>query len=149
MEVYSKNNVLIIDEAETKDEVFRQISDYAVTLGVASEADKILAGFWKREEMGSTGFEDGFGIPHCRIPEITEPKIIFVKLKNPMRWGTLDGGPITMMFVLMVPDKDGDKHMWYLSLIAKQLMDPEFKEAVRNANDEDELYSIIGDKFNK
>jgi PTS system fructose-specific IIC component len=43
---------------------------------------KIVEAFLKREAEGSTGFEDGFAIPHAQSKYILEPTIFVIRLHH-------------------------------------------------------------------
>ena len=62
----SEQNVLLNQQATTREEALRIISDYSVKLGVASDADEVYRGFMDREAIDQTGMVDGFAIPHCK-----------------------------------------------------------------------------------
>jgi PTS system fructose-specific IIC component len=79
------NNIIVLDQKiNSKNELFEIIGKKAVELKIADDSKKVVKGLQDREALGSTGFQDGFGIPHCRIKEIKIPSVIFIKAKTPI-----------------------------------------------------------------
>ena len=50
--------------------VFDFLAKQAVTLGVARDAEAVLASLQERESLGTTGMIDGFAIPHAKDASI-------------------------------------------------------------------------------
>ncbi len=67
------------------------------------DADKITAHILKREELGSTGTGDGIAIPHARIPGVSRPFGMLVKLRQPIDFDAIDSQPVDLVFVLLLP----------------------------------------------
>ena len=66
-------------------------------------ADEIAAALLAREDLGSTGTGGGIAIPHARIEAVTKPFGILAKLKQPIDFDAIDGRPVDLVFVLLVP----------------------------------------------
>ena len=66
----SEENILLNQQATTKEEALRTISDAAARLGVADDADAVYAAFLAREEIDKTGMVDGFAVPHCKTDAV-------------------------------------------------------------------------------
>lgn len=143
MSVFEKENIKFIKGAKSVDEMFDIISDLAISVGASSDKLAVKKGLFARENQGSTGFQDGFGIPHCRVPEIKNAKILFIRSEKGVKWETFDGKPLTTFFSLMIPEDGGDKHMKYLSVLATNLMNDSFTEAIKNSTDVNEIYKIV------
>jgi PTS system fructose-specific IIC component len=76
-----KENIFFQQNLKTRDDVFDFVANEAVNLGVITKTNKqkLINAFIKREEESTTGFEDGFAIPHARIKEVKKPTIIVVR----------------------------------------------------------------------
>ena len=94
---------------------------------------------YEREKLGTTGLGKGIAIPHARIPNTTEPKIIIVKLDTPLNYESIDGNDIDIVFALIVPEKEDSLHIDLLSNIAAMLEDKSFLLDIRNSTSKEEI----------
>jgi nitrogen PTS system EIIA component len=96
----------------------------------------------KREGLGSTGTGDGVAIPHARIPDLKKPFGTLVRLKHAIDFDSIDGKPVDIVFLLLLPQSQGDP-LNALASVARRLRDPESARRIRNATDDAELYRAI------
>jgi nitrogen PTS system EIIA component len=66
--------------------------------------DTILTQLSKREELGSTGVGNGVAIPHARFNQIDRPFGMLFRLRQPIEFEALDGKPIDIVFLLLLPE---------------------------------------------
>jgi nitrogen PTS system EIIA component len=104
------------------------------------ESDMILAELRKREQLGSTGMGGGVALPHARIHQIQKPFGMVVRLKKPIEFDAVDGKPVDMVALLLLPDTQEGKQLGALACIARKLRDPDVMTALRQARDGAELY---------
>jgi PTS system nitrogen regulatory IIA component len=104
------------------------------------EPDIILAELRKREQLGSTGMGGGVALPHARIHRIQKPFGMVVRLKKPIEFDAVDGKPVDMIALLLLPDTQEGKQLGVLACIARKLRDPDVLTALRHARDGGELY---------
>jgi nitrogen PTS system EIIA component len=104
------------------------------------EPDIILAELRKREQLGSTGMGGGVALPHARIHRIQKPFGMVVRLKKPIEFDAVDGKPVDMIALLLLPDTQEGKQLGALACIARKLRDPDVLTALRRARDGGELY---------
>ena len=109
--------------------------------------DIIFEKLYEREKLGTTGLGKGIAIPHARIPNITEPKIIVIKLETPLNYESIDGNDIDIVFALIVPEEEDSLHLDLLANIANMLEDKSFLLEIRNSSCSNEIESCIK-KFN-
>ena len=106
--------------------------------------DRIAAALIKREELGSTGVGGGVAIPHARFIEAKAPLGMLIRLKKAMDYDAVDGKPVDIVFVLLLPEADGrEKQLGALATIARKLRDPAITAALRRARDGGEMYRIL------
>ena len=113
----------------------------AASLGLNLE--QIAPYLLKREELGSTGIGRGVAIPHARLPDWQRPLGIFAKLKQPIDFDAIDGQPVDIVFVLLLPAAADSGQLGPLALVARTLRPPENLVRLRNAKNASELYSAI------
>lgn len=140
--LFNKENIFFVDETvENKDDLFKLISNKAYANKYVKSEKDCYEGLAYRENMQSTGFQDGFAIPHCKDDTVISPKLLIFKT-NPIDWDSLDGEPVDFSFVLLVPENASKEHLIYLSKIAKLLTKKEYRKKLKSA-DEDEIYELV------
>lgn len=104
------------------------------------DAEEIFTGIIGRERLGSTGLGEGVAIPHCRLENCQETIGALVKLPEPIDFDAIDGSPVDLLFVLIVPSEATDAHLQTLASLAELFSQAEFRDALRQTNDADSLY---------
>lgn len=140
----SEENILLNQQAITKEEALRTISDAAARLGIADDADAVYAAFLAREEIDKTGMVDGFAVPHCKTDAVKNAAVIIFKNAQPVEWPSLDDKPVDIAMALLIPDSEaGTTHLRLLSKAAMLLMDDNFKSKLRESNDAADLAATL------
>ncbi|WP_306323031.1 MULTISPECIES: fructose-specific PTS transporter subunit EIIC [unclassified Streptomyces] len=128
--------------APTKDEAARSLAERMVALGRVTDLDGFLADVAAREAQMPTGLDGGIGIPHCRSAHVTEPTLAFGRSATGIDFGAPDG-PADLIFLIAAPAGADDAHLTILSSLARQLMDEDFKSALRAATDAGAAAALI------
>ncbi|BAU72641.1 PTS IIA-like nitrogen regulatory protein PtsN [Metapseudomonas furukawaii] len=98
-----------------------------------------------REKLGSTGFGNGIAIPHCRLAGCTAPISAVLRLDAPVDFDAIDGAPVDLLLVLLVPEAATDEHLELLRQIASMLDRADVRERLRQAPDSTSLYQVVVD----
>jgi len=106
-------------------------------------ADRISVELLKREALGSTGTGGGVAIPHARIPDLKAPFGTLVRLKHAVDFDAIDGKPVDIVFLLLLPAQSQGDPLNALASVARRLRDPESVLRLRRAADAAELYSAM------
>jgi len=120
--------------ADTKEAAARALAERMVARGRVTDLDGFLADVAAREAQMPTGLDGGIGIPHCRSEHVTEPTLAFGRSADGIDFGAPDG-PADLIFLIAAPAGADDAHLTILSSLARQLMDEDFKAALRSATD--------------
>jgi PTS system nitrogen regulatory IIA component len=113
----------------------------AASLGL--KVEQIAPYLLKREELGSTGIGRGVAIPHARLPDLQRPHGILARLKQGIEFDAIDGQPVDIVFVLLLPAAAETEALGALASVARTLRSPENLARLRAAKDGSELYSAI------
>lgn len=74
-----------------------------------------------REKLGSTGLGRGIAIPHGRIKDLQQASGAFFRLAHPCPFDLArDGEPVSLLFVLLVPEQATEQHLQILSELAER-----------------------------
>lgn len=105
-----------------------------------SSADDIYERLLNRERMGSTGIGEGIAIPHCRLKQCDKTFGVLLQLEQPIDFDAIDRQPVDLIFALLVPEEATDEHLKTLSMLAQKLSQADYREALRNSPDSQNLY---------
>src|SRR3989338_7938083 len=64
-----------------------------------------------REEIGSTGLEDGVAIPHGKFPRLKEVLLACARTSGGIDFDAQDGQPSRLFFVLLAPEESAGMHL--------------------------------------
>ncbi|MFG2520671.1 fructose-specific PTS transporter subunit EIIC [Streptomyces sp. NPDC048527] len=128
--------------ADTKEAAARALAERMVARGRVTDLDGFLADVAAREAQMPTGLDGGIGIPHCRSEHVTEPTLAFGRSADGIDFGAPDG-PADLIFLIAAPAGADDAHLTILSSLARQLMDEDFKAALRTATDAGDTAALI------
>ena len=103
----------------------------------------VFDSLFARERLGSTGLGQGVAIPHGRIKGLKEARGAFLRLAQPVPFDAPDGNPVSLVFVLLVPEKATEKHLQILSELAQMFSDKSLRELMARAADAEALYQLI------
>lgn len=109
------------------------------------DPQSIFESFVAREKLGSTGFGNGIAIPHCRMPGCEAPLSAVLRLDAPVDFDAIDGAPVDLLFVLLVPEAATDEHLELLRQIASMLDQEEVRDRLREVTTDQELYQAVVD----
>lgn len=145
--VFSEENILITDiQMQNKTDLFAFIAKNARKFGYVTSEEECFKGLVAREEQQTTGFQDGFAIPHCKSATVYEPKIFFIKT-SPIIWDSLDGEAITDSFALLIPTDGATEHLKLLAKIARSLIDKNYRTQLKQTKDQEKLFELISNKL--
>ena len=104
------------------------------------DADDLFRRFLARERLGSTGIGHGIAIPHCRVNSTAGAIGALITLAQPVEFDSIDGEPVDILFAMLVPEEEHNEHLKNLAALAGALTRSEFRQRLRNADDNLALY---------
>ncbi|TMU92836.1 fructose-specific PTS transporter subunit EIIC [Streptomyces sp. DASNCL29] len=128
--------------ADTKEAAARSLAERMVEAGRVTDLDGFLADVAAREEQMPTGLDGGIGIPHCRSAHVTEPTLAFGRSAARIDFGAADG-PADLVFLIAAPAGADSDHLTILSSLARQLMNADFTDALRSADQPERVAALI------
>jgi PTS system nitrogen regulatory IIA component len=96
-----------------------------------------------REQLGSTGLGAGFALPHARIEGLGSYLGLFARLVKPIDFDAIDGKPVSLVFVLLIPSEGGVPHVAALAAISRRFRDAELVTNLRTAKTHVEAYGFL------
>ncbi len=130
-------------DAKTQREAVEYLVGKAKELGRVTDAGEVVKAVLEREAEGSTGFGKGIAIPHGKCSAVTEPTLLFGKLQNGVEWHALDDSPVTILFMILVPEESHTEHLQILAKLARKLMHDDFVDTLKQAKSKDVLTDFV------
>jgi fructose-specific PTS system IIA-like component len=139
--------VMMDVDATTKAEAIKQAVDRLFVLGRTDHAPAVEDAIWRREATYSTGFGQGFAIPHCQSDAVRFNSLVVLKLKTPVAWNSLDGQPVRVVILLAIraapTGAGGTAHMQAFAKLARKIMDDDFRAELERENDCARLCAVL------
>ncbi len=144
-EFVKAENVFLGQDFAGRDDALSFLSNEAVKLGIADDADALMQAFLSREAEGTTGMMDGFAIPHAKSAAVKTASVLVVKDDSGITgWDTMDQAPVNVAIALLIPEAQaGTTHLKLLSKVAEALMDDGFRATVKGATDASSVADAI------
>ena len=124
-----------------------QTLDAAVALmaksGKLSDQEAYRAQVYAREEESTTGIGEGIAIPHGKCDAVQKPGLAAMVIPGGVDFDSLDGEPVTLLFLIAAPNTEDNVHLDVLSKLSMMLMDEEFTKNLRAAKTPEEFLQII------
>jgi PTS system nitrogen regulatory IIA component len=137
----SPPNVLVGVKVADKEALLRLLAQRAVAAAGVAE-DTILQALRQREHLGSTGVGSGIALPHARLVDLQRPVGCFIRLDRPVPFQAVDGKPVDLVFLLLLPETGGG-NLPILAAVARLLRDPDKAQGLRAAKDARALYVLL------
>lgn len=106
------------------------------------DANTAFNALMAREQLGSTGLGNGIAIPHCKLPKCPAITGMLLTLDEPIDFDAIDGKPVDILFVLVVPEEETDEHVKTLATLAELFSDEDFCFTLRQTRDSEDMYHI-------
>ncbi len=103
----------------------------------------LYAELHKRENLGSTGVGGGVAIPHARFQQLTRPVGMLLRLRRPIEFEAVDGAPVDLVSLILLPENPEAEQLSALALIARKLRNPKIAMGLRGARDSGEMYRVL------
>ncbi|MEL4357646.1 MULTISPECIES: PTS sugar transporter subunit IIA [unclassified Luteococcus] len=130
--------------ATTKQEAITQMVELMARSGVVCDAPTYLEAVLARESEGTTGLGDDVAIPHAKSDGVLRPAVAFARAPQGIDWGASDGSLTRLVFLIGVPAAQaGDEHLRILAMLARKLVNGQFRTSLLEAADEQQVREIL------
>ncbi|QGY32114.1 phosphoenolpyruvate--protein phosphotransferase [Pantoea cypripedii] len=128
-------------QASDKNEVIKMMSDNLWLHHRTNNREPLCDDIWAREDAFSTAVGYGFAIPHTKSDHIRYSTISMATLAKPIIWG--DQQVETVFMLTVNKSADPNQHMKYFSILARKLMQEEFRNEIKHADNVSVLYNLM------
>ena len=139
MPLITPDHVLPNSEASSKRAL---ITEMAQSLS-SMDPDLVMEVVMAREKLGSTGIGHGVAIPHGRMPALGHPIVALARHRRGVDFDAIDGEPVHIVIMLLVPEDDSRIHLELLALLARILQQDQLREALLLAETAEEMIALF------
>ncbi|WP_178021970.1 PTS fructose transporter subunit IIABC [uncultured Paenibacillus sp.] len=141
-----KETMIMDLKAATKEAAIDELIGSLVANGRINDQVLFKEMILKREAEASTGIGGGIAMPHAKTKAVNEATVVFAKSAKGVDYGTLDGEPATLFFMIAVPEGAGNVHLQTLASLSKLLIDGGFMERLQSASTPEEVVALFDEK---
>jgi PTS system nitrogen regulatory IIA component len=131
--------VRVRDKATLVAEIARLFARTTPTLKQEAVQSALLA----REQLGSTGLGSGFALPHARIEGLASYLGLFLRLTKPIDFDSIDGKPVQLVFVLLIPSESATPHVAALAAISRRFRNADLVTKLQRCKTQVEAYGFL------
>jgi len=136
-------------EGEDKQSVITELVDLLDTSGSLLDRNVVLEAVLAREQTRSTGIGSGIAIPHGKCKAVKELVMAIGVAGEGIDFASVDGKPVTTIFLLVSPADQTGPHIQALARISKLMLDEQFRQKLEKATSADEVYELLNNKENE
>jgi len=120
-DLIQENNLMAHLEAKDRPQAHLKMLEHLVEKGLIPKelltpAEKALQ---VREDKMTTAMGGGFAIPHATIPKLGKLVTLFARCPGGVDCAAMDGKPVKMFFLILVPADQAQAHLQTLATVAK------------------------------
>jgi mannitol/fructose-specific phosphotransferase system IIA component (Ntr-type) len=143
-------NVILDMKADSKTAAIAELVENLVDSGRLEEAGELIEAVTAREELCTTGLENGVAIPHPRHgqPHLIDGLAIVIGRKpDGLDFASMDGKP-TKLFILLCAESD-TVHLRSLARLSRLVKDAELRKSILEADSGEAVVELIKEAEHK
>jgi nitrogen PTS system EIIA component len=129
------------EDVLNKKQALSLISDMIANADSRIKSKRILEVLMDREQLGSTTVGHGFAIPHARIASLKKAICVLISFNQPIDFDDENQGQgVDIIFGLLVPEEATEEHLQILGDIASHIKAPHYRQQLRQASNNEQMY---------
>lgn len=142
-DLLDKRSICLDGAPKSKKEALDQMVELMARSGRINDLEAYREQVYAREEESTTGIGEGIAIPHGKGDAVSKPGLAAMVVRDGVDFDSLDGAPVTLIFLIAAPNTKDNVHLDVLSKLSVLMMDEEFADSLRNARTVEEFLEII------
>lgn len=142
-ELLDKRSISLDAAPASKSEALDLAVELMAAGGKLSDVEAYRRQVYAREEESTTGIGEGIAIPHGKCDAVKKPGLAAMVIRDGVDFDSLDGEPVTLLFLIAAPNTKDNVHLDVLSKLSVLMMDEKFSASLRNAETVEQFLSII------
>ena len=141
-EYLTDKNIVLDLKGRTRDEIISELVDT-----ICPRADngkrKIMESIYAVEDKKDTAVGHGVAIPHGRTDVVPHIRVAFGRCGKEVHWGSQDGPPVRLVWLVINPHREADEYLNVLSEITKVSVRRNSREAIFKAKHPTEIIEVV------
>ena len=129
-------------EVSSKEELFSFIINELVKKERIENPERILEKMNNKEKQIKTFLGSHFAIPHVKSKKVIENTLMFIRLKNSIKWND-ENDRVKYVFVLLIKPNYEDLHIDMLMSLSRSIIDKDLSQLIKHSKNIDEVLEII------
>ena len=129
--------------SKDKPDLLRELVQVLKDAGRIDDFDAVLRAVQEREDMQSTGLEEGIAVPHGKTAAVSRLRVALGIAPQGIDFNSLDGKPTQLFFLLVASPEQSGPHVEALAEVAKLARSKAFCRALIGAGNPQEAVDLI------
>ena len=129
-------------EISNKEELFDFIIKELTEKERIENPERILEKMNNKENKIKTFLGSHFAIPHVKSKKVIENTLMFIRLKNSIKWND-ENDKVKYIFVLLIKPNYEDLHIDILMSLSRCIIDKDISQLIKHNKNIDEVLEII------
>ena len=142
-EMLKPQNIKLGLTATTKMDAIAELVNLLAENKELTDPKKVLDAVLEREGTRTTGIGNGLAIPHGKCHGTDHLVMAVGKAATPVDFQSIDGRPVTWIWLLSSPPDKTGPHIHALARISRLMTIDKFRAALATAKTADEVYAIV------
>jgi fructose-specific phosphotransferase system IIA component len=142
-EILKPENIKVPLAATTKTDAIAELVNLLADNKAITDPKKVLDSVLDREATRTTGIGNGLAIPHGKCTGTPDLVMAIGKAATPIDFQSIDGRPVTLIWLLTSPPDKTGAHIHALARISRLMTIDKFRQALNTAQTPQDVYDII------
>jgi mannitol/fructose-specific phosphotransferase system IIA component (Ntr-type) len=138
----SSKRIVIWDESVQKETVLRMLAGVVGTDDGIPHPETLFSDIMKREEQGSTFFNEGVAFPHVRVSDLASP-IVALGITREGVSGVATEKPVELVFLIISPVEVPEVQVQVLGLVSRAAQNRHLFQSLKSAKKPEEALEAI------
>lgn len=114
-----KKAILLDHEAGDKDGLLEALTRAVCRSSRVKDPAAAREAILEREGLSPTGMGYGVAMPHARVKSVASPVLGFARLADGVEYGSVDGEPVRLVFLLLTPSSRPELNVGLLGRLSR------------------------------
>ena len=144
-QILQANCVKVPVEGRDKEAVITELVDLLDASGALQDRNIALDAVLTRERIQSTGTGAGIAIPHGKCTAVKEVVMAIGIAREPIEFESIDGKPVTILFLLVSPVDQTGPHIQALAAISRLMLNEKFRRQLEQVDSVEAVDELLQD----
>lgn len=126
--------------------VLRELGHWFAAFRDGPSEEEVTRALSEREELGSTSIGEQAAVPHAKLPSVSRLLVGLARSPRGIDFGSPDGRPTHLFFVLLAPESAPGEHLKALARISRLCADGDLRKDLLAAEDAEEMHRALAER---